>query len=76
MEKYLRTSNRQVSERVRELRLELEREFGLLCRTINHVVGPVLLWGARREARRFPAGRPIEPRTFIERRNWDAPATA
>jgi radical SAM superfamily enzyme YgiQ (UPF0313 family) len=76
MEKYLRTSNRQVSDRVRELRLELEHEFGLLCRTVNHVVGPVLLWGARREARRFPAGRPIEPRTFIERRNWDAPATA
>lgn len=70
MEKYLRRSNRQVSDRIRTLRLEIEREFGGLSRVIDHLIGPVLLWSSRREARRFPTGRPLEPRTFVERRNW------
>jgi radical SAM superfamily enzyme YgiQ (UPF0313 family) len=70
MEKYLRNSNRRVSERIRALRLEIERELGGLTRAIDHAIGPVLLWSARREARRFPAGRVLEPRTFVERRNW------
>jgi radical SAM superfamily enzyme YgiQ (UPF0313 family) len=74
MEKYLRRSNRQVSDRIREFRLEVEREFGMLCRTINHVVGPALLWSARRDARHFPSGRALEPATFIERANWPEPA--
>ena len=26
-----------------------------------------LLWSARRDARRYPAGRLLEPRTFVER---------
>ena len=69
-EKYLRRSNRAVSERVRMLRKEVEREFGLLCRVTDLVVGPALLWSARREARRFPTGPRLEPRMFLERRNW------
>jgi hypothetical protein len=69
-EKYLRRSNPAVSARVRTLRKEVEREFGLLFRVIDHVVGPVLLWSSRREARRFPAGPRLEPRMFLERRNW------
>ncbi|MCC7179352.1 MAG: cobalamin-dependent protein [Acidobacteria bacterium] len=70
MEKYLRDSNRAVSERIRSLRLQVEREFGGVTRAIDQVVGPVLLWSARREARLAPAGRRLEPRTFLERRNW------
>jgi hypothetical protein len=70
MEKYLRQSNRDVSLKVRELRLEIEREFGQMTRAINRLLGPVLLWSARREARRFPGGRLIEPPTIVERRNW------
>jgi len=70
MEKYMRESNQAVSERIRELRLQVERELGGLSKYINHLLGPVLLWTSRREARRFPAGRPIEPRTFVERANW------
>jgi hypothetical protein len=30
----------------------------------------VLLWSARRDARKHPGGRRIEPMTFFERRNW------
>ncbi|HJN46390.1 MAG: B12-binding domain-containing radical SAM protein [Acidobacteria bacterium] len=68
-EKYMRRSNRAVSDRVRALRAEVEREFGLLFLVTTRVVGPVLLWSSRREARRFPAGPRLEPRMFLERRN-------
>jgi radical SAM superfamily enzyme YgiQ (UPF0313 family) len=70
MEKYLRESNREVSERIRVLRHEIEREVGGIAVAINRVAGPPLLWAARREAARYPMGRPLEPRTFIDRRNW------
>ena len=70
MEKYLRDTNRQVSERIRELRLEVERELGIVSRLVNHVAGPVALWASRRDHRRFPEGRRLEPRMFVDRRNW------
>jgi hypothetical protein len=70
MEKYLCESNRAMSDRVRELRMQIEREIGGLSRVIDHLAGPVLLWSARRDARRAPRGRRLEPRTFVDRRNW------
>ena len=70
MEKYLRDSNEVASERARALRLQIERELGGLSKIVNNLVGPILLWSSRRDARRFPAGRPLEPRTFVERSNW------
>jgi len=70
MERYLRDSNRTVSERIAELRTRMENEFGVLSRIIDHAVGPFLLWSARRESLAYPEGRPLEPRTFVERRNW------
>jgi radical SAM superfamily enzyme YgiQ (UPF0313 family) len=70
MEKYLRHTNRQVSERIRELRLEVERELGVVSRLVNHIAGPVALWASRRDHRRFPEGRRLEPQMFVDRRNW------
>ena len=70
MEKYLRDTNRQVSERIRELRVEVERELGVVSRLVNHIAGPVALWASRRDHRRFPEGRRLEPRMFVDRRNW------
>jgi radical SAM superfamily enzyme YgiQ (UPF0313 family) len=70
MEKYLADGNRAVSARVNELRLDVEREFGGVCRAVNALAGPAVLWSARRERRRFPQGRRIEPRTFVEQHNW------
>jgi len=70
MEKYLRKSNRDISEKIHELRKDMERELGGLTRWVDYVAGPVLLWAARRDARRFPRGRRLEPVTFLERRNW------
>jgi radical SAM superfamily enzyme YgiQ (UPF0313 family) len=74
MEKYLRKSNQDVSEKIRELRRDMERELGSLTRWVDYVAGPVLLWAARRDARKFPRGRRLEPVTFLERRNWPDPA--
>jgi hypothetical protein len=71
MERYFHRSNARVSARVREVRLELDGELGGLRRAYNRLIGPVLLWAARREARRFPHGRVIEPPTSIVRRNWN-----
>ena len=70
-EAVLHRSNAKVSARVREVRLELNRELGGLRRAYNRLIGPVVLWAARREARRFPHGRIIEPPTSIVRRNWN-----
>jgi hypothetical protein len=55
------------------LRREIGREFGLMSRVMSRVLGPVILWSARREARRLAAGQTYEPRTIVERRNWDWP---
>ena len=74
MERYLRRANREVSNRIRALRLEVRRELGGLSWLAQHLLGPLLLWTSRREARRYPRGRPLEPRTFVERRNWPEPA--
>jgi hypothetical protein len=70
MEKYLRPSNRAMSDRIRELRLQIEREIGGWAPLINRIVGPFLHWSARRDARHAPAGRVLEPQTFVDRRNW------
>jgi hypothetical protein len=68
MERYLRRSNPEISGRIRALRVEAERELGLVAAAINRVLGPPLLWASRREGRVYPSGRAREPRTFVERR--------
>jgi radical SAM superfamily enzyme YgiQ (UPF0313 family) len=68
MERYLRTTNPVVSERIRALREQTEREFGIGTAALNRVLGPLLLWASRREQQRHPRGRRREPRTFVERR--------
>ena len=57
-----------VSDQVRALRLDTEREFGALAAVINRAFGPLLLWSSNGDARRHPSGRRLEPRTFVERR--------
>ncbi len=76
MEKHLRRSNAAVSEKIRALRKEVGREFGLMSRVVTHALGPVLLWSTRREAKRLAAGQTYEPSTIIERRNWTVEAAA
>ena len=71
MERYLCGSNARVSGRIRDLRRQIEREIGGLSRVIDPVMGHVLLWSARRDAAVYPAGRPLEPQTFVDRRHWE-----
>ena len=73
MEKHLRLADGSLAAKVRELRLEIGHEFGLLTRVMARAIGPVLLWSTRREERRLAAGQTYEPRTIVERRNWPAP---
>jgi hypothetical protein len=73
MEKHLRVTNPEVSEKIRALRKEVGREFGLMSRVATLVVGPLLLWSSRREGRRLAQGQTYEPQTIVERRNWVSP---
>ncbi len=70
MEHHLRRTNPAVAEQVRAVRQEIGSEFGLLSRVITGLLGPYLLWTARREERRLAEGMTYEPPTIIERRNW------
>jgi radical SAM superfamily enzyme YgiQ (UPF0313 family) len=71
MERHLRRTNPTVSAQIHDLRGEVGREFGFASRVVTNLLGPVLLWSARREERRLRAGTTYEPQTIIERRNWD-----
>ncbi len=70
MEKRLHGVNREISDKIRALRQEVEREFPVAARLARAFLGPVLLWTSRREDRRLAAGCTYEPPTIIERRNW------
>jgi radical SAM superfamily enzyme YgiQ (UPF0313 family) len=70
MERRLRDTNAAVSEQVKALRLEIQREFGAVSRLAASFLGPLLLWTTGREERRLAEGVTYEPPTFVERRNW------
>ncbi len=72
MERQLKDANTEISQRIHDLRLEIESEFGGVTRWMSRAVGPVLLWKHRREERRLKNGIVYEPPVFIERRNWGA----
>ncbi len=67
MERHLRASNPRMARRAHALRRRLLREFGWAAR-LAVVLGPVLLWTARREERRLARGWTYEPRPIVERR--------
>jgi radical SAM superfamily enzyme YgiQ (UPF0313 family) len=68
MERYLRPANPAVGERIRALRIETEREFGIATAALNRALGSLLLLTSKYEQRRHPRGRRREPRTFVEHR--------
>jgi len=70
MEKRLKKTNLSVSVRIRELRREIEHEFGGATRLVRAITGPILLWTSRREDRQLARGKTYEPPTFVDRRNW------
>jgi len=70
MEKRLKKTNAAVSVRIRELRREIEHEFGTATRLVRAAAGPLLLWMSEREERQLARGKTYEPPTFVDRRNW------
>lgn len=72
MESFLRKPNPVVSEAIRTLRSEIEREFGFVATCYARLGGPAVLWTSRREAVRLEKGFRYEPPTFLERKNWVA----
>lgn len=74
MERYLAETNPAVSERIGALRRDVHRELGWRSRLAAALGGPFVYWSSRRDAARYPAGRPLEPRTFVDRPRTSAPA--
>jgi radical SAM superfamily enzyme YgiQ (UPF0313 family) len=70
MEHRLSRANEAVATQIRELRQEIEHEFGALTAAASRVLGPVLWWTSLREDKRLAKGRRHEPPTIIDRRNW------
>ena len=70
MEREFKKVNRTVSEHIHKLRGDVEKEFPVIARLTAALLGPVLLWSARREENRLASGRTYEPPVFVERRNW------
>ena len=69
-ERYFGQINNDVSQKIRALRLEISKEFGLASRLLSSAIGPFLLWSTRREDHRLARGVTYEPPTILERRNW------
>jgi len=69
-EREFKNVNREVSAQIRDLRREIDAEFGSVARVTARVAGPFLWWTSRREQRRLASGQTYEPPTFLERTNW------
>jgi radical SAM superfamily enzyme YgiQ (UPF0313 family) len=70
MERQFRKVDRNVSQKIRELRYEFKQESGIVSRLLPALLGPVLLWTTRREEKRLARGKTYEPPTILERSNW------
>src|SRR5579871_477057 len=70
MEKQLRETNDNVSQKIRALRREVSDEFGWWSEVAAKLMGPVMLWSTRREEKRLARGITYEPKMIVERRNW------
>jgi radical SAM superfamily enzyme YgiQ (UPF0313 family) len=70
MEREFKKVNGSVSDQIRQLRREVEKEFPVVARLTAVSLGPILLWSTRREENRLASGRTYEPPTFLDRRNW------
>jgi len=70
MEHRLKSTNENVAMQIRELRKDLEREFGVFTAAAARLLGPVLWWTSLREDKRLAEGHTYEPHTIIERHNW------
>ena len=71
-ERYLRETRHPAAWKAARLQAALDRELGWVGRVSSRAIGPLLHWALRRDARNHPHGRKLEPRTFVDRRNYEA----
>jgi hypothetical protein len=69
MEKRLKSP---LKGKIRRLRREIEREFGLVPRLTRTLVGPLLYLTSKWEDRRLAKGQTYEPPTFVERMRFSS----
>jgi radical SAM superfamily enzyme YgiQ (UPF0313 family) len=69
MEQRLKDLNKPGSLKIRELREEMEREFGPTSAAAALILGPLLRLSGSREAKRMARGWTYEPRPAVYRRN-------
>ena len=74
MERYFRSSNEPLTEKIRLLRDDFSRELGLPSRLASPLVGRYIYQMIRREERRLNRGWTYQPPMFMERRNWESPS--
>ena len=70
MEHRLRSTNREMAQRMRALRKELEREFPVVAALASRILGPILWWTSLREEKKLARGHTYDPATVVVRRNW------
>ncbi|MCL5742749.1 MAG: cobalamin-dependent protein [Acidobacteria bacterium] len=70
MQQRMKKTNPVISAVISSLRREIGDEFGPLPRVAGGLLGPFLLWTARREERRLSNGVTYEPSPIVDRRNW------
>ena len=66
MEHQFRSINSSVSEQIQSLRKKVEKEFGVSALFSSHILGPFMLWMARREERRLASGQNLRA-TYVRR---------
>ncbi len=73
MERYFKSSNPKLTEKIRRLRSDMAKEFGLRSRVAGMVAGPVVRHLIGREEKRLASGWTYQPPAFVEKRNWGLP---
>jgi radical SAM superfamily enzyme YgiQ (UPF0313 family) len=70
MERKFKEVSESVSKQIHALRKEIQSESPIKARLNAALIGPILLYLARREEMRLAKGRTYEPPTIVERTNW------
>jgi radical SAM superfamily enzyme YgiQ (UPF0313 family) len=73
MERYFRSSNEPLTEKIRQLRDDFSHELGRASRMASPVIGRYIYQMIRLEERRLNRGWTYQPPMFTDRRNWESP---
>jgi radical SAM superfamily enzyme YgiQ (UPF0313 family) len=70
IEHYFKKTNQRVAEQALSLRCQIKQELGIRNYALNMILGRFLLATIRQEDRRLSKGMTLEPRSFVDRKNW------